>query len=101
MDKKNNQITANLNQLYTEKEAALSIYQSRKEELEQFLAQFTCVLDAPSCGCSEEELNDPKFDAVFTEYDHLSKLSKEALRTLKEIEAQIAALEEETKSSDK
>ena len=94
MDKKIIQTTDSLTKLREEQSKALAAYHAAKEELEQFLAQFTCVLDAPSCGCSEEELNDPKFDAVFTEYDRLSKLSKAASLRLKEIESQISTLEE-------
>ena len=70
-------------------------YQNIKEELESFLSQFTCVLDAPSCGCSEEELNDPKFDALYTEQDRLTKISKTLSEQVKTIKAKIAFLEQE------
>ena len=90
-----NQIQEQLNQLSIELETATSMYKNIKEELEQFLSQFTCVLDAPSCGCSEEELNDPKFDALFTEQDRLTKLSKTWNKRIQETKEQISNLQAE------
>lgn len=80
-------------QLHAELEKTSSEYQRIKEELENFLSQFTCVLDAPSCGCSEDELNDPKFDALYTEQDRLTKLSKTYSRQIKELKEKILLLE--------
>lgn len=76
------------------KKASLE-YENTKEELENFLSQFTCVLDAPSCGCSEEELNDPKFDALYTEQDRLTKLSKALSKEIKDLKEKITVLESE------
>lgn len=92
MNKQKNQILTELDQLHTELESTTAMYQEVKDELESFLAQFTCVLDAPSCGCSEEELNDPKFDALFTEQDRLTKLSKAYSKQMTELKAKIAEL---------
>ena len=79
--------------LHAELKQTSAEYQNIKEELENFLSQFTCVLDAPSCGCSEEELNDPKFDALYTEQDRLTKLSKTYSRQIKELKDKISLLE--------
>lgn len=95
MNEKNLQIRTELTNLYAELESALTTQQNIKEELESFLSQFTCVLDAPSCGCSEEELNDPKFDALYTEQDRLTKLSKAATKQVNELKAKINSLEAE------
>lgn len=95
MNEKNLQIRTELTNLYAELESALTAQQNIKEELESFLSQFTCVLDAPSCGCSEEELNDPKFDALYTEQDRLTKLSKAATKQVNELKAKINSLEAE------
>lgn len=76
------------------KKASLE-YENTKEELENFLSQFTCVLDAPSCGCSEEELNDPKFDALYTEQDRLTKLTKTLSKEIKDLKEKITVLESE------
>jgi len=98
MNKKKQQIQDELLALRAELESAATVHQNIKEELEGFLSQFTCVLDAPSCGCSEEELNDPKFDALYTEQDRLTKLSKEAYTRVKELKMKINALESELKA---
>lgn len=95
MNEKNLQIRTELTNLYAELESALTAQQNIKEELESFLSQFTCVLDAPSCGCSEEELNDPKFDALYTEQDRLTKLSKAATKQVNDLKAKINSLEAE------
>ncbi|MBE5955329.1 MAG: hypothetical protein E7253_02630 [Lachnospiraceae bacterium] len=95
MDKKIIQINHEIELLRAQLTAAEATYQSTKEELENFLSQFTCVLDAPSCGCSEEELNDPKFEALYTEQDRLTKLSKASRLKVKELKERISALEEE------
>ena len=95
MNEKKLQINMELTNLYAELESALTAQQNIKEELESFLSQFTCVLDAPSCGCSEEELNDPKFDALYTEQDRLTKLSKAATKQVNELKAKINSLEAE------
>ena len=95
MNEKNIQIRTELTKLYAELESALATQQNIKEELESFLSQFTCVLDAPSCGCSEEELNDPKFDALYTEQDRLTRLSKAATKQVNELKAKIDYLEAE------
>ena len=95
MEDKKIQIKENIAKLHIELENVMTLAQDTKEELENFLSQFTCVLDAPSCGCSEEELNDPKFDALYTEQDRLSKLSKSYSTQIKELKAQIAVLEKE------
>ena len=95
MNEKNLQIRTELTNLYAELESALTTQQNIKEELESFLSQFTCVLDAPSCGCSEEELNDPKFDALYTEQDRLTRLSKAATKQVNELKAIINYLEAE------
>ena len=95
MNEKKLQINMELTNLYAELESALTAQQNIKEQLESFLSQFTCVLDAPSCGCSEEELNDPKFDALYTEQDRLTKLSKAATKQVNELKAKINSLEEE------
>lgn len=87
------QIQAELLTLQKELDTATKTFQNCKEELESFLSQFTCVLDAPSCGCSEEELNDPKFEALYTEQDRLTKLSKAASQNVKELKEKIAHLE--------
>ena len=79
--------------LHAELEQTSTAYQNIKEELENFLSQFTCVLDAPSCGCSEEELNDPKFDALYTEQDRLTKLSKTYSKQLKDLKEKISIIE--------
>ena len=94
MDKKI-KLQNELNHLRTELAHTETNYQTIKDELENFLSQFTCVLDAPSCGCSEEELNDPKYDALFTEQDRLMKLSKAYSMQIKELKIQITALETE------
>ena len=95
MEDKKILINKNLAKLHIELENVMTLAQDTKEELENFLSQFTCVLDAPSCGCSEEELNDPKFDALYTEQDRLSKLSKSYSTQIKELKAQIDLLEKE------
>lgn len=95
MNEKKLQIRTELTNLYAELESALTAQQNIKEELESFLSQFTCVLDAPSCGCSEEELNDPKFDALYTEQDRLTKLSKAASRKVADLKEKIDCLETE------
>ena len=79
--------------LHAELEQTSTAYQNIKEELENFLSQFTCVLDAPSCGCSEEELNDPKFDALYTEQDRLTKLSKTYSKQIKDLKEKISIIE--------
>jgi len=94
MDKKIIQINHDLELLHAELTEAETAYQSTKEELENFLSQFTCVLDAPSCGCSEEELNDPKFEALYTEQDRLTKLSKTWRLKVKDLKDKISTLEE-------
>lgn len=95
MNKKKQQILDELVTLHADLESAATTHQNIKEELEGFLSQFTCVLDAPSCGCSEEELNNPEFDALYTEQDRLTKLSKNASKKVNELKAQITSLEEE------
>ena len=89
----NHKIEQELIQLHAELEQTSTEYQHIKEELENFLSQFTCVLDAPSCGCSEEELNDPKFDALYTEQDRLTKLSKSLALKIKDLKEKISILE--------
>ena len=89
------QIEHELTLLHAELEQASTEYQNIKEELENFLSQFTCVLDAPSCGCSEEELNDPKIDALYTEQDRLTKISKTYVKQIKELKEKISVLEAE------
>ena len=78
--------------LHAELEQTSTAYQNIKEELENFLSQFTCVL-APSWGCSEEELNDPKFDALYTEQDRLTKLSKTYSKQIKDLKEKISIIE--------
>ena len=95
MNKKKQQIQDELLALRAELESAATVHQNIKEELEGFLSQFTCVLDAPSCGCSEEELNNPEFDALYTEQDRLTKLSKAASKQVQDLKARIISLEEE------
>ncbi len=89
----NHKMKQELIQLHAELEQTSTEYQNIKEELENFLSQFTCVLDAPSCGCSEEELNDPKFDALYTEQDRLTKLSKSLALKIKDLKEKISILE--------
>ena len=91
-------IEKELTDLQKDLDSKMTEYQNIKEELESFLSQFTCVLDAPSCGCSEEELNDPKFDALYTEQDRLTRLSKTLSKEINVIKANITALEEELKT---
>jgi chromosome segregation ATPase len=95
MNDRKTAIEKELADLHKKLESKITEYQNIKEELENFLSQFTCVLDAPSCGCSEEELNDPKFDALYTEQDRLTKLSKTLSKEVNVIKANITALEEE------
>jgi chromosome segregation ATPase len=98
MNDRKTAIEKELVDLYKNLESKMKEYQNIKDELESFLSQFTCVLDAPSCGCSEEELNDPKFDALYTEQDRLTKLSKTLSEKVKTIKAKIALLEQELKT---
>ena len=95
MNKNKRKIEEELNQLREELENAQLMYQNVKDELENFLSQFTCVLDAPSCGCSEDELNDPKFEALYTEQDRLTKLSKTSKQRSNDLKNKIATLETE------
>lgn len=94
MNDKKMQIEQELLKLRTALAETLNKYEETKEELENFLSQFTCVLDAPSCGCIEEELNDPKFDALFTEQARLTKQVKEYSRQIKDLREKIATLEQ-------
>ena len=98
MNDRKTSIERKLIELQNELDSKITEWQNIKEELENFLSQFTCVLDAPSCGCSEEELNDPKFDALYTEQYRLTKLSKALSREVNVIKANITALEEELKT---
>ena len=92
MDKRT-KLQKELNKLHEELKDTILKQQTVQDELENFLAQFTCVLDAPSCGCSEEELNDPRFEALYTEQDRLTKLSKEFAKQIKELKSHLTDVE--------